>query len=235
MPATLNGGYQDLTATGRYSINVGAQGPGDNVGQLSVGTYATTTWTTTATIQANPFTSAQDPNGLGWQNIQAIRLDTGAWENTPTLTANTARSWKFNCLGFQQVAFNVTAITGDIPTSLSTDYQAGGIGLVQTQAVSQAVTGTLTVTGTLALADTTNVTLATTTGTKIGTATTQKLGFFNATPVVQPIASTDATTGAAGGTSTVYLNTTFTGAGGTAAYTIGGIATALKALGLLAP
>jgi hypothetical protein len=38
-----------------------------------------------------------------------------------------------------------------------------------------------------------NVVLGTTTGTKIGTATTQKLGFYNATPVVQPIAVADAT------------------------------------------
>jgi hypothetical protein len=35
-----------------------------------------------------------------------------------------------------------------------------------------------------------NLILGTTTGTKIGTATTQKLGFFNATPVVQPTALT---------------------------------------------
>jgi hypothetical protein len=61
------------------------------------------------------------------------------------------------------------------------------------------------------------------------------LGFFNATPVVQPAASSDTTTAAAGSTTTVFLNTTFTGAAGTAAFTIGGIATALKALGLLAP
>jgi hypothetical protein len=39
-----------------------------------------------------------------------------------------------------------------------------------------------------------NVVLGTTTGTKIGTATTQKLGFYNATPVVQPTAVADATT-----------------------------------------
>jgi hypothetical protein len=38
-----------------------------------------------------------------------------------------------------------------------------------------------------------NVVLGTTTGTKIGTATTQKIGFYNATPVVQPAAVADAT------------------------------------------
>lgn len=40
---------------------------------------------------------------------------------------------------------------------------------------------------------TVNIVTDTTTGTKIGTATTQKLGFYNATPVVQPAAVADAT------------------------------------------
>jgi hypothetical protein len=38
-----------------------------------------------------------------------------------------------------------------------------------------------------------NIVTDTTTGTKIGTATTQKIGFYNATPVVQPTAVADAT------------------------------------------
>jgi len=46
----------------------------------------------------------------------------------------------------------------------------------------------------LHLADAGHITVGTTTGTKIGTATTQKLGFYNATPVVQPTAVADATT-----------------------------------------
>jgi hypothetical protein len=42
-------------------------------------------------------------------------------------------------------------------------------------------------------ADACNIAVGTTTGTKIGTGTTQKLGFYNATPVVQPAAVADAT------------------------------------------
>jgi hypothetical protein len=45
----------------------------------------------------------------------------------------------------------------------------------------------------LHLADAGDITVGTTTGTKIGTATTQKIGFYNATPVVQPTAVVDAT------------------------------------------
>jgi hypothetical protein len=52
----------------------------------------------------------------------------------------------------------------------------------------------ITSAGVLQIADAGNITVGTTTGTKIGTATTQKLGFFNKTPVVQPIAVADATT-----------------------------------------
>ena len=49
--------------------------------------------------------------------------------------------------------------------------------------------------GTLTLNDGANVATGTTTGTKIGTGTTQKIGFWNATPVVQPAANAN-TTGA---------------------------------------
>lgn len=41
------------------------------------------------------------------------------------------------------------------------------------------------------LNDGANIAVGTSAGTKLGTATTQKLGFFNATPVVQPTATTD--------------------------------------------
>jgi hypothetical protein len=52
----------------------------------------------------------------------------------------------------------------------------------------------ITSAGVLQVADAGDITVGTTTGTKIGTATTQKLGFYNATPVVQPAAVADATT-----------------------------------------
>ena len=54
--------------------------------------------------------------------------------------------------------------------------------------------GTTSPSSLLHLADAGHITVGTTTGTKIGTATTQKIGFYNATPVVQPTAVADATT-----------------------------------------
>lgn len=51
--------------------------------------------------------------------------------------------------------------------------------------------GTVTCNGQFKLEDTYNIAVGTTTGTKIGTAENQKLGFFNATPIVQPTELTD--------------------------------------------
>jgi hypothetical protein len=53
--------------------------------------------------------------------------------------------------------------------------------------------GTSSPSSLLHLADAGHITVGTGTGTKIGTATTQKIGFYNATPVVQPTAVADAT------------------------------------------
>jgi hypothetical protein len=58
-----------------------------------------------------------------------------------------------------------------------------GAGLFST---TLGVTGLITATGGLSLPAAANIALATTTGTKIGTATNQLLGFYNATPIIQP-------------------------------------------------
>ena len=59
------------------------------------------------------------------------------------------------------------------------------------------------------------------------------VSFFGATGSTQPTAAANTTTTAAGSTTAVYINTTFPGASGSTAYTIGDIVTALKALGLI--
>ena len=58
------------------------------------------------------------------------------------------------------------------------------------------INGNITISGLVSLPDASNVQLGTGTGTKIGTAITQKIGFYNATPVVQPTAVADATNAA---------------------------------------
>lgn len=73
-----------------------------------------------------------------------------------------------------------------------------------------------------------NLVLGTTTGTKIGTATSQKLGFWNATPVVQPTTAVVAATRVAGGGASVLVDDTYDG------YTLAQIVKALRNAGLLA-
>lgn len=63
--------------------------------------------------------------------------------------------------------------------------------------------------------------------------TGQKLSFFNVTPIVKYNTTGDQTTGAAGSTTGVFLNTTFTGNNGSTAYKIGDVVAALKGYGLL--
>ncbi len=53
------------------------------------------------------------------------------------------------------------------------------------------ITGILTSNGGITFGDAKNIITNATTGTKIGTATSQKIGFWNATPIIQPIAVAD--------------------------------------------
>ena len=61
------------------------------------------------------------------------------------------------------------------------------------------------------------------------------IGFYGATPVVQPASPAgNVHTVTAGSTTTVYVNTSFDGGLGTTAYTLGDIVAAMKNMGLLA-
>jgi hypothetical protein len=88
------------------------------------------------------------------------------------------------------------ALTNTTDASSSTAASttlAGGLAVAKGQYIGTflVIGTTLTVNGTsVTLADACNLALGTTTGTKIGTATTQKIGFWNATPIVQPSAYT---------------------------------------------
>ncbi len=86
----------------------------------------------------------------------------------------------------------------------------------------------------VAITDAKNVVIGATTGTKIGTATTQKIGFFNATPIVQPANTTDLRTAmidlgllATGGATPLSLN------GGTLTAAVAALGTTPAATGAL--
>jgi hypothetical protein len=76
--------------------------------------------------------------------------------------------------------------TGTIFIGIDT---TGGVLVSKMGAVT--FTDDITVNGNLTLGNGKNIIAATSTGTKIGTSTSQKLGFFNATPIIQPGNTTD--------------------------------------------
>jgi len=76
--------------------------------------------------------------------------------------------------------------------------------------------------------DAINVAFGTTTGTKLGTATSQKIGFWNATPIVQPTTAVAAATFVANTSGIVNDTATWDG------YTIGQVVKALRNAGILA-
>ena len=113
---------------------------------------------------------------------------------------------------------------------------SGASGLLTDDADFSFATDTLTVTkiasttftGDIIMADGQDIRADTTTGTNIGTATSQKLGFWAATPIVQP--TTGITAGAFVTNTSGILNDSATFDG----YTLGQIAAALRSMGALA-
>ena len=111
-------------------------------------------------------------------------------EDAVDIVVNATTGTKIGTATSQKLGFfNATPVvqqlaTADLGTALSNlGLRASGTAYPITTSGAVAFTGTVTITDV-------NIVLGTTTGTKIGTATTQKLGFFNATPIVQPSAYT---------------------------------------------
>ena len=92
------------------------------------------------------------------------------------------------------MAKTITQLTALAATPDATDELviADG-GVTKKISVSNLVSAALNLSGNKTVFDGVNLVLGTTTGTKLGTGVTQKLGFYNATPVVQPAAVADAT------------------------------------------
>lgn len=104
--------------------------------------------------------------------------------------------------GYTGILVNATESTTGSGTKLLADFQVGSASKVN-----------ISNTGTVTLADAANIVTGTATGTKIGTATTQKLGFYNATPVIQPSGNVLTALGALGLVSSPTLTSTDVGLG----------------------
>jgi hypothetical protein len=102
----------------------------------------------------------------------------------------TAPTQKLGFFGASPVVREAAA--NDLGTVLSDlGLRAAGAAYPITTSGAVQFTGGVTITtANLTITDK-DIVLSATTGTKIGTATGQKLGFYNATPIIQPIATTD--------------------------------------------
>lgn len=126
---------------------------------------------------ANPLSHAGYPPGVtGTPTTQPsqVRAATAAEAAAGILT---------NCYISPATADSATALDFASPPVL-------GFGSTTPRPV-HATTLSTTASSLVTLGEGSNIAVGTTTGTKIGTATTQKLGFFNATPIVQPATLTD--------------------------------------------
>lgn len=126
-------------------------------------------------------------------------------DSTAQLTSATLPVLIFN----GATGINEIRIPTNLADALSLESSAGDILVIDTTTGAVAVTLTtsaaagLTLASHVTMGDAKNIILNATTGTKLGTAVTQKLGFWNATPIVQPVgAAQGALTDNSGGSGT---------------------------------
>jgi hypothetical protein len=203
--STSNSG-EKLQVTGTAKIT-GASSFGGNM-TLSLNQNANTK------IEVSNTTS-----GTSSASIFAARSTSG----TAELSKNSATTTPYKIAGASDG--NLYNSTGDL--NILNDTPSGNIKFAA--GGSSTAQWTIGSNGDLTAADGENIIVGTTTGTKIGTATSQKIGFWNATPIVQP---TTAVAEAAfvensGGTA-VNVDSTFDG------YTMQQVVKALRNAGLLA-
>lgn len=189
---------------------------------ISLGSAATLGWSSASTPTTSPDTLIRRVSS------GVIQFGTdGAFPSAYTLQIS-------NSIGG---ATNINGPNFTIRAGFSTGTGVGGSLIFQVSpagssgATLNAGVSALTIAATrvITIADAFDLAFNATTGSKIGTATTQKIGFWNATPIVQPTTAVAAATVAATGTGDVVAaSTTFDG------YTIPQVVKALRNAGLLA-
>lgn len=143
---------------------------------------------------------------------------TGATNSTFSLKSGT-RTLEFVSVAGDQNYFSSTGANFRIRTTDANNVQIFTNGVVR---------WTFGFDGNFYVVDSSNFLFGTTNGNKLGTSTTQKIGFWNATPIVQPTTSVTASTFISNTSLIANDSATFDG------YTIGQVVKALRNMGLLA-
>jgi hypothetical protein len=177
------------TTAGAFTINAEGAGTGASgntlelqtggTTRLTIGTTGTATFTGTISGSVNGMTLPVGGNGYNFSSGgYFVCISSGVFKFSDS--ADTS----FNRL-------QLGGTTSSFP-AIKRNGTAINFRLADDSADCDVTAAALTLSGNLTIS-TKNIVTDTTTGTKIGTATTQKLGFYNATPVVQPTAVADAT------------------------------------------
>jgi hypothetical protein len=168
-----------IDSSGRLLVGTStSQGSG---GSFQVGGSSSSGAATTAEINAFGFDG----------RLRLTRATTGS---PITIVASENRLGRIAFDGYDGAAYQEAAlIAGEVDGTPGADDMPGRLVFSVTADGAASPTEALRISSNRAItvSDGGNVVLGTTTGTKIGTATTQKLGFYNATPVVQPTAVAD--------------------------------------------
>lgn len=182
-----------------YTGEQHTQTSGDQIHLYVVDQFAPTSGTATATaLQVEPQIN-QSVGGTGITRGIYVRPTLTSPADYRTFEFNNNSGWGLYGVGTATNYLAGSLSIGTTSTSSKlyvkgTGTTTGNLALFEDSTATAKLTlldnGNLTTTGDITIADAKNIILNTTTGTKIGTATTQKLGFFNATPVVQPSAYT---------------------------------------------
>ena len=200
-------GYNN-NATGGYSVAIGAEntasaaksiaigwvntasGTGSialGVANITSGTYAFSTGYSITSVGQGSFAAGWNANPTDYTKFVAGAA--GVVRGSIALGyASSGQSHRALTEGSVVIGQDLNATTNKNITCFGRSYTATTADTVNIGfgAIHYAFSSTA-----LTIADSINIPVGSTNGTKIGTATTQKLGFFNATPVVQPLATTD--------------------------------------------
>jgi hypothetical protein len=187
----------------------------DGVTRFALSTAGVATFTATNTLTVTPNATSTLVGGAAVVRLDAVRIAiaTGGTDRLAfsgggdaffgsTLIWNWVQRTRFsspadgqfliqNSAGTDFGLLQFGGTTSSFP-ALKRSSTALQVRLADDTAFAPLSCGALTLNGNLD-ASTRDIVTDTTTGTKIGTGTTQKLGFFNATPAVQPAAVADAT------------------------------------------
>lgn len=211
----LNIGGGNTAGALKFTLSSGQAGVPD--GSVSAPSYTFTTSTNTGLYlgASSILYIAQAGNDImRFSNTQMIAYKNITGVNTKTYNLN----YDAGSASVPSYSFNNDANTGMWSSGADTlNFTTGG-------------TDRLTLTTTdITVADSFNFIFNTTTGTKIGTATTQKLGFWNATPIVQPTTAVGSATLVSPGAGTnIKSDDTFDG------YTLQQIVKLIRNLGIAA-